>query len=182
MRKPIPFFLAVLLGIVIDLASKQRIFSWLAGQPNFVLIPNVLQLQLAWNPGAAFSILSNQKWVLLALTSTLILAMVWYYLHVWRTARATLLIALALLMIGAVGNLYDRLLYQHVRDFIDFMPNIPLIGHWAVFNVADICITIGVSLYVIHLLFLDKPVKQNSHGQAVSSEKNGPEVPSDARG
>lgn len=177
MRKPIPFFVAVVLGIMVDLASKQLIFAWLFGQQNYVLIPNVLQLTRAWNPGAAFSILSNQKWILLVVTIALMAGGVWYYFRIWRTARATLLVSLALLMIGAAGNLYDRLLYQHVRDFIDFMPELPWIGHWAVFNVADICITIGVILYVIHLLFLDKPAeKAVVHSENFSSDAEGKKI------
>ena len=57
--------------------------------------------------------------------------------------------ALALILIGAVGNLIDRVALGYVRDFIDFRPELPIVGHWAVFNVADMCICAGVGLYLI---------------------------------
>ena len=63
-------------------------------------------------------------------------------------------LALGLLLVGAIGNLIDRLVFHYVRDFIQFVPRIPLIGQWAVFNVADMCITIGVILFLICELFL----------------------------
>ena len=65
-----------------------------------------------------------------------------------------MIVALGLLLVGAIGNLIDRLVYQFVRDFIQFVPPVPIVGHWAVFNVADMCITVGVFLFLIGEIFL----------------------------
>ena len=73
-----------------------------------------------------------------------------------------ILAALGLLLIGATGNLADRICFGHVRDFIDFVPPLPLVGHWPVFNLADICITTGVALYLLGE-FLGKTRKESSH-------------------
>lgn len=162
MRRPPIFFLTVFAGVVCDLFSKKIVFDWLDETRDYPLIRDVLQFHLAANEGAAFSVLKQHPAILLLITVAMLALLAWYYLRVWRVAHTLLLTALALLMIGAAGNLYDRVRFHYVRDFIDFMPELPLIGHWAVFNVADVCITAGVALYAVYALFYDKPQSRSA--------------------
>ena len=61
-----------------------------------------------------------------------------------------IVIALALLLAGVLGNLTDRLLYGHVIDFLLFNLHVPLADPWPAFNVADSCICIAVVFFIIH--------------------------------
>jgi signal peptidase II len=84
-------------------------------------------------------------------------------------------VGLALILSGALGNLIDRLCvppYQ-VRDFLDFLPTLPLVGKWPVFNIADSCICIGVALVFIAELVQAPPEETGARGDA-SPDQNPP--------
>jgi len=106
-------------------------------------------LTLVHNTGAAFSLMSDaagwQRWVLLALALA-----VGAVLVVWigraRPDQKALMLALSLILAGALGNAVDRLAHGYVIDFID----LHAAGwHWPAFNVADSAITVGVTLFAI---------------------------------
>ncbi|HLX62018.1 MAG TPA: signal peptidase II [Planctomycetota bacterium] len=156
MRKPIPFAIVVALGLALDLLTKKLAFDKLSPNESYSLIPDVLQLVHAENHGVAFSMLASYPSVILVVTSLAIIFLIWLYARVRLRANRVALVSIALLLIGATGNLIDRVIFHYVRDFIDFMPQLPLIGHWAVFNVADICITTGVILYAVNEIFFAK--------------------------
>lgn len=139
----------VLLGIGIDLCSKWYVFARLGKAEVYKLIPEVLHVTPAQNTGVAFSWLKDWPGLILCVSFVAVGVLTWIYAAHWRKARALTIVVLGLLLVGAAGNLVDRVFVGHVRDFIDFVPHIPLIGHWAVFNVADMCITVGVALYVL---------------------------------
>ena len=105
-----------------------------------------LNINLIWNEGIAFGLLSfNEKIFYNLLTFVILIIILIIFFMVLRSYR---LKKYSLLMIlgGALGNVYDRIFYGAVPDFIDFH-----IGnfHWFIFNVADIFITIGVILMII---------------------------------
>ena len=112
-------------------------------------------LTLMYNPGAAFSFLSDaggwQRWffsALAVLVSAFILAWLWRAQHQGRMLPASLVLILS----GAVGNLIDRLAHGHVIDFIQLYAGR---FYWPAFNVADSAITCGAVLLVIHGLFIE---------------------------
>lgn len=122
------------------------------GQPLPVL-PS-FNLTLMYNPGAAFSFLSDasgwQRWFFVAVSSIASVLLVWW-LHKLKSGQWLLALALALVLGGAVGNLIDRLWLGHVVDFIqvyyrDF--------YWPAFNVADSAITVGAVLLIWDALFV----------------------------
>lgn len=157
MRRPIPFILLVLLGIGFDLLTKWLAFRALSPKDLYVIIPDVLVFVHAENHGVAFSMFADKPWFILTVTSAAVVFLAWLYSQLKDKAHGLVLVAINLLLIGATGNLIDRVFLGYVRDFIDFVPQIPVIGHWAVFNVADVCITVGVILYAIAELFLQQP-------------------------
>lgn len=160
MRRPIVFALCVMLGVTLDLLSKWIVFLRLGAGGAYKLWPGVLHITTAENRGVAFSMLKEHPFIIYCVSFAAISALVWIYWRSRETGGKTLTTALCLLLIGAIGNLVDRLFFGHVRDFIDFVPELPLIGHWAVFNVADICITVGVGMYLVAELCL-KPEAMN---------------------
>lgn len=154
MRRPLYFALVVLAGVALDLFTKSLVFSHLAPGQTLPLIPDVLHIVRAENKGVAFSLLAGRQVFILCFSVVAVGVLTWFYLRNRQRASLWLLAATALVLTGAIGNLFDRVRLGHVRDFIDFVPELPLIGHWAVFNVADACITVGVVIYLAYSLFV----------------------------
>ena len=113
--------------------------------PNGVvrLIPGVVNLRRVENRGIAFSLLSGQGLALILLTALVVAALVVWLLARPEAPRLTRA-GLWLIVGGGLGNLYDRVAYGAVSDFIDLA-----FVRFAVFNVADICICVGAALVVL---------------------------------
>ena len=105
-----------------------------------------LNINLIWNDGIAFGLFSFEKSNLYNFLTLIIIAII--FLIIFMTAKAEGIKKYSFLMIlgGAIGNVFDRLLYRAVPDFIDFH-----IGnfHWFIFNIADVFITIGVIFMIL---------------------------------
>jgi signal peptidase II len=155
------FFLNLIILIIIfliDRISKFYILK-LAEVENSVdiYVTSYLNLFLIWNKGIAFGLFSmnesmtyNIITIMITLIIMVILFMMWKNDNIQRYF-------LALVAGGALGNLYDRIVYMAVPDFIDMH----FYGfHWFVFNVADIFITVGVfCLILVELLYNNKNYK-----------------------
>lgn len=113
------------------------------------LIPHVIGLQYRENTGMAFSLLSNHTW-LLALLSVAMIAVGWLILHRYQLGRLSRVAAM-LMLGGALGNLIDRVFIGYVVDMFEI-----LIFRFAIFNVADVALTIGCALLAVTLLFSPK--------------------------
>jgi signal peptidase II len=117
------------------------------------------------NTGVAFSIQAGGA-PILAVFNGLASAVLVYILLKSRRAGSEryprlVEIALALILGGALGNLIDRAFFGHVTDFLDFdFPDF-IMTRWPVFNVADSSVTVGVTLWCVHLVFFSKPHKKN---------------------
>lgn len=123
-----------------------------------VLIPDVLRLDYVLNKGAAFGILQNQR--LFFLITTLIVCVVGIILLVKLPKKHWLLtISAGMLLGGAIGNLIDRVVIGQVRDFINVSLIDTLFGYsFPVFNVADICVVLGVIALAIYILFIHEKI------------------------
>jgi len=138
--------------IAIDRYSKYWVVKHLVAFEPLQILP-FFNFTLAYNTGAAFSFLHSasgwQNWVLGSL-ATIVSAVIIYYLYL-SIARARLVnIALCLILGGALGNAWDRILYGYVVDFLDFH-----LGNWhfAIFNVADSAICLGAFMLIMHWAF-----------------------------
>lgn len=119
------------------------------------LVGNYLELIYVQNRGVAFSLLEGRE-SLYVLIAVAVGVVVWLYWHSRDSGSLLLKVTFGLIIGGAVGNLIDRLRLGYVVDFIHFQ--IPAIGFsFAVFNVADSGISVGVTLLVILLLFTHTP-------------------------
>ena len=116
-----------------------------------------LNIQLFWNEGIAFGLLSLSQEKLYNLLTTFILIIIFLISYLTFKSKGFKMYSLLLIFGGAIGNLYDRIFYKAVPDFIDFH-----IGnfHWFIFNVADIFITLGV-IFMIILEFIGNNDKNN---------------------
>lgn len=145
--------IAVLTGI--DQLIKLWAIANLQGQPDrpFLQIGSFdwMHLHYLENNGAAFSMLSGNRGFLIVFPIIMI-AICLYILNRYGKTRRWLQIALTLIAAGGLGNLIDRIIRGgSVVDYLDFQ-----LCNFAVFNFADVCVTVGVGLAVIGLLFLEK--------------------------
>ena len=113
------------------------------------LIPRVIGLRYSENTGMAFSLLSRHTW-LLTLLSLLLIVFGWLVLRRYRLGRLSRVAAM-LMLGGAVGNLIDRLFVGYVVDMFEL-----LLFRFAIFNVADVALTLGGVLLAVTLLFFPK--------------------------
>ncbi|MDA7704487.1 signal peptidase II [Candidatus Pelagibacter sp.] len=149
-------FSVVFLIFLIDRISKFYIIKLATLEKNFeIYVTSYLNLYLVWNKGIAFGLLSFDSSFIYNIVSFIILLiiialilMIIKELHIFK--KNCLLIILG----GAIGNLFDRIYYTAVPDFIDFhIENI----HWFIFNIADIFISVGVAcLIYAEIFFKDK--------------------------
>jgi signal peptidase II len=109
-----------------------------------------LNIVLIWNKGIAFGLLSFNETYLYNIISTIILIIIIVLLVMSSKSQGLKRYSLLMIIGGALGNLYDRIFFNAVPDFIDFH-----VGqfHWFVFNVADIFITFGIIIMIIIEIF-----------------------------
>ena len=134
--------------VVVDQLSKTWAVRRLTGEPDVELVGELLQLHLTYNPGAAFSLGTRFTVAITCLACVATVVVLWISR---RVASRVWAVALGLVLAGIDGNLGDRLFREpgpfrgHVVDFF-MLPN------WPVFNVADICINVGVALVLLQIL------------------------------
>ena len=110
-----------------------------------------LNIYLIWNEGIAFGLFSFYQDNLYNILTVIILIIILIILFFLIKAEGLKKYALLMVFGGAIGNLFDRIFYKAVPDFIDFH-----VGnfHWFIFNVSDIFITVGI-IFLIYLEFVD---------------------------
>lgn len=147
-RRWLLFLVTVVAAYALDVGSKVLAVRHLTGRPDVEVLGSWLTLHLTRNPGAAFSMGTEYTVVLSCLAIVAAAVM----LHLSRTLRDRIwAVGLGLALAGVAGNLTDRILRDpgpfrgHVIDFLR-LPN------WPVFNVADMCINVGIALIVIQVL------------------------------
>ena len=134
--------------LLVDQCTKLLADAMLVLHQQVAVIP-YLALFKAYNPGAAFSFLSDasgwQRWFFVVL-AVIVIAVLLVWLWRLSAAEAATSLALSLILGGAVGNLIDRLVYGYVIDFIDVYYGS---WHWPAFNVADAAISVGAFLLLL---------------------------------
>lgn len=159
----LPWLWLSLVVFALDQASKLYFEGALRLYEQITIIPGLFSWTLAYNTGAAFSFLAGesgwQRW-LFALIAITVSAVLVVWLKRLKPGETWLAIALALVLGGAVGNLFDRVVYGHVIDFI--------LVHWQdrwffpAFNLADSAITIGAIMLALDM-FTSKKSGEPAH-------------------
>ncbi|WP_312279204.1 signal peptidase II [Oscillibacter sp.] len=153
------------------LAVDQWVKDWGTGHlelgASAPLLPGFLELLRIHNYGAAWSSFSGMRWLLLALTGAIVLAVIFAVAkklvrHPLGLAAATLIIS------GGLGNILDRARLGYVVDMFNFQ-----FVHYPVFNVADICIVSGAILGAVYYLWFYEKYdgKENADGNADAESK-----------
>jgi signal peptidase II len=151
-----PAFALAFVVFALDRITKVWIQQQVGTFDTHVIIPNVLNIVHSENPGAAFGMLADGggAWRSVLLVGISLAVMFYIALLLWRPERSgfgpgrTLPVALAFVLGGAIGNLYDRIVRGTVTDFVQVF-----IGpyEWPAFNVADSAITVGAALLLLNL-------------------------------
>jgi signal peptidase II len=157
MKKNAPYFVLALVLVVVDQVTKAIVAGHVALYRSIPVIPGFFNITRIHNKGAIFGTFSQAGnslvFVLLTAASLAALGFVVYYFFKTPATDRLMKIALALIMAGALGNQFDRLVRGHVIDFLDFYVGQ---AHWPFFNAADSCITVGACLMLV-VLFRRKP-------------------------
>jgi len=151
MPSALRWYALALLVIVLDFASKLAVLGALAPGESRTIAP-FFNLVLVFNKGAAFSFLAGAAgWQTLVFAAIAVVASIVIGFLIVKNGNKSLFCAgLALILGGALGNLYDRLVYGHVVDFLDFYA---AGWHWPAFNVADSAITVGAAILIVESFF-----------------------------
>ena len=149
--------------IAVILMAVDRITKNWAAQAlasgDIAVIDKVLYFRYTENTGVAFSMFSDNRWVLVGITSVMLIVALAFFLS-GKIKDKLELFALSLIIAGGVGNLIDRLSLGYVIDFIDVR-----IINFAIFNVADMCITIGAILVCIAAFAAEKREKREQESK-----------------
>ncbi len=155
-----PYVLLVALTLILDRWSKGLIQDRFGLSESISVIDGFFNITYVRNTGVAFGIFSSisspAKAMLLSVFTGFAAVVVIAYSFRSSVRNRLLQIALGLILGGALGNLYDRLAYGYVVDFLEFY-----IGdyHWPSFNVADSAITTGVVLLALEIMRNDAPAR-----------------------
>tara|TARA_B100000945_G_C20412448_1_gene613298 strand:- start:1780 stop:2274 length:495 start_codon:yes stop_codon:yes gene_type:complete len=146
-------FVFISLIFALDRFSKAYVIELIQLKGREIHLNDFLNLTLNWNTGIAFGLLSSNANLWYHSISALILLIIVYLIYLMVISDKSSKIIISLIIGGALGNLYDRLNYYAVPDFIDFhIQNF----HWFTFNVADIFISIGIFMILLKEVILKK--------------------------
>ena len=152
MKKYGLFAVTVVVVLLLDQLSKFWIDSSMALHDSIPVLSGFFSITYVRNPGAAFGFLASAspafRYTFFIAVNILAITLILAYIRKSTLPQYRLILGLALIMAGAVGNLIDRVRFGEVVDFLDFY-----IGtlHWPAFNVADSSITVGAFFLILDL-------------------------------
>ena len=152
--------LVVFAGIIVllDQVTKALIIDHISFNQTIPVMRGFFNITHIHNPGGAFGLMADLspalRSIIFLFISSLAVGLIFYFYKKTPPNYPGLAAAFALIFGGAIGNLIDRLRFGFVIDFLDFY-----IGnlHWPAFNVADSAISVGIGIFVFHLLFKKMP-------------------------
>ena len=140
------YIIIIILGLILDRLSKVYAIN------NFIENPiegPLINLTYLENRGAAFGILQDKRVFFLLITIAIVCYLLYYFYKSYKTNPTILNISLSMIIAGALGNFYDRIINGYVVDFIEFS-----FFNFPVFNIADIFVTLGCALMIIYIIFI----------------------------
>lgn len=156
--KRLVIFIIIPVIVLIALVALDQISKYLVArdESHFTVIENFFYISYSVNKGAGFSFLADKEWGQLLfkiITPFALVAFVAFYYFAVKKSYKWLTYSIAGIIAGTVGNYIDRLVNSEVVDFLSFK-----FGsyYFPTFNVADVCLTVGVIMIIVHFLFLDE--------------------------
>ena len=151
-KKTIISILVTIFVFILDRVTKTTIINHQINNKS-IFVNEYLNFDLVWNTGIGFGLLSQNANLYYHLITLLIFLVIIFLVYLITKADFLEKILFSLILGGAIGNAYDRLIYFAVPDFIDFhMKDF----HWFTFNIADIFITLGIILILIKDIIFKK--------------------------
>lgn len=144
--------LSIFVLVFLDQLTKWLAVVYLSESASKVFIPGIIELTYHENPGAAWGMLQDHRWVFMVTSTVAIIAILIYLAKNRKDMHPLSLCAFTMIAAGGVGNMIDRLFVGYVVDFINF-----LFMDFPVFNFADMCVTVGAAVMIVWLLFIDMP-------------------------
>ncbi len=142
--------LIVIFIFIFDRITKIKIINHQLSNSQ-IFVNDFVNLNLVWNTGIGFGLLSSQTNLIYNLISAVIFIIILFIIYIIVKSTFVDKILFSLILGGAIGNFYDRLAYFAVPDFIDLhYQNF----HWFTFNIADIFITIGILIIICKEIFI----------------------------
>jgi signal peptidase II len=145
--------------VVLDQITKAVILDTLPLHEDIAVLTGFFNITHVQNPGGAFGIFasfnSNFRHLFFVGVAFMALGLVFYFYISTPPTHPVLSVGFAFIFGGAIGNLIDRIRFGQVVDFLDFY-----IGqwHWPAFNVADSAISVGIGIFLFHILFKKVPM------------------------
>ena len=139
------FYFPIVFFLLLDQFVKYLVRTNMELDKSIPIISGIFHLTYIENPGAAFGILANRRLLFLLLTIIIVGVMFYLYFQL-RQKKSLTAFSLGLVISGALGNFIDRFFRGTVTDLFD-------LRIWPIFNIADICICVGLALLCYLLLF-----------------------------
>ena len=148
-KENIYYILLIIIVFLLDRFSKFKIINGFSESTYYV--NDYINLNLIWNIGIGFGLLSTNSSLLYNLVTALIGSVITFLIYIFMTSTKMDKFIYSIIIGGALGNFYDRLVYKAVPDFVDLhYGNF----HWFTFNVADIFISIGIITFILRNFFV----------------------------
>ena len=148
-KENIFYLIVVIIIFSLDRFSKISVLNNF--NDNTYYINSFINFDLIWNIGIGFGLLSTDTNIIYSLITVIIALVIIFLLYIFVMSESLDNFIYAIILGGALGNFYDRLVYKAVPDFIDLHYNN---FHWFTFNVADIFITLGIIVFVLRSFFI----------------------------
>ncbi|MDD6033824.1 MAG: signal peptidase II [Oscillospiraceae bacterium] len=145
----LPYLALLLSAVLVGVDQLLKLWALRSLRPigTYPIIQNILHLTYVENRGAAFGMMEGQKWLLIWVTALVLLLLIFVILG-GKVRGNFPMFTLAVILGGGVGNLIDRIYRGFVVDYIHLK-----VINFAVFNFADICVTLGTAALICWLLF-----------------------------
>ncbi len=144
------FYLIIFIFFLFSLDRLTKVLILDNFTDNTYYLNDFLNLDLVWNTGIGFGLLTTSNNLAYNVTSLMIAAVIGFLIYIGLKSETSDKIIFSVIIGGAIGNFYDRIVFKGVPDFIDLhYGNF----HWFTFNVADIFITIGILIYILKGFF-----------------------------
>lgn len=150
-KENIFIFLIILFCVFLDRYTKNEVI--INFSENVFFINNYINIDLIWNTGIGFGFLSTESSLIYNLVSALVGVVIVILCYFIIISEFSDKLIYAIIIGGAIGNFYDRLIFNAVPDFIDLHYDR---YHWFTFNVADIFITLGIIIFLINEFLKNK--------------------------
>ena len=142
------FLLIIFFIFILDRYTKIEIINNFSNNKFFV--NNYINFDLVWNTGIGFGLFHSSSVLIYNIISIFIASVIIFLIYLIITSEKFEKISFSIIVGGALGNFYDRIVFKAVPDFIDLHYST---FHWFTFNVADIFITLGVIIFLVKGVF-----------------------------